>query len=218
MEKEELIATIQGLAHFMRMDANTFLWAKTQENFDMEKKRVSNTAYDIGGGNFMIALSALSFISLLAKIYKIISSEDPSDLFNKRGNFQDETAAVKEFVEQVNSEIPIIDAYENMEGFWRLTRHGLAHCCLPKGGMSTISAIGHLDFKDGKPNFDSYVETLCQVKKAPISKNTRGGCDCNADLLSVRAYQSGQWLVNYLSNYGNYDNDQSGCISRLFEP
>lgn len=215
MNKKELIATIQTLGKFMKDDSSTFLWAKAQPNFASEKTEVNGSEYDIGGGNFVITLSALSIISLLAKIYKIVVSQNNDKLFDKNNVFINETSAVENLVQEVNNDIKIIDDPQNTAEYWKLMRHGLVHCFLPKKATSTIGAIGHLDFRRVDLNYYSYVTHLNQsISIAAVNKNDRGGYDCNADLLAVRAKQASDWLIRFVD--AEYKSKHSVDINTLF--
>lgn len=205
---EELIAAISFLANGLKADANTFLWAKSQANFDSELVRNEGSIYRMGGGNFLIALSALSFISLLAKIHTILKTEKCEELFSRYGVYcGDETKAVRDFVVEINVEINIIKDTQNIEKFWRLVRHGLVHSFLPKGN-SSISAYSGSDFK-------GYVKLLNDPSISAITVNNKGGYDCDADQLAVCAYNAGDWMIKYLSDYNDFASKES-CFAKLF--
>lgn len=207
MEKYELISTLKELSKFVKADANTFIWAKSKKGF--------NTNGNMGGGNFSIALTSLVFISLLAKIYKIIhpdAEEDINGLFNDRGIFRDETGAVECFIKAINNEVKIIEEVEDTKDFWGLMRHGLVHCFLPKNKTSTISAIGENVIND----FSRYLERLNKCEDYPIKKNQMEGFDCDADLLAVRAKQAAIWLIYSLKKFDGYDGSKKDAIDILF--
>ncbi len=215
MTKEELIGILVELANGLKADANTFLWAKSQTNFASELVQNDKSIYRMGGGNFPIALSSLAFVSLLAKIYKILITDDCKELFKENDVFKDETGAVKDFIKKINNQIRIIENIENNNRFWKLLRHGLAHVFLPKGN-SRVSAIDHLDFK-GVFNFYSYVKSLnSSPNVAANTSNQNGGYDCYADLLAVRAFEAGEWMKECLIGTADFSSKEN-YIAKLFD-
>lgn len=219
----DLITLIKSLASFVKIDANTFLWAKSQPNFPKEKSENQGSIYDMGGGNFYIALASLSFYSFLSKIYEIIFTEKNCEKLFKKDKktvnvtsaYNNETNAVTLLAGKINEKFRLMANTEELEIFWKLMRHGLVHCYLPKGGRSTLGAIGHLDFK-GDFNYYDYVQNLNKSAEFAIQKNSQDGFDINSDLLAIKITKIADWLVEKIAECP-YDKSKNECINLLLK-
>jgi|GEM_PF-5869871 len=219
MTKEDLKDLIIVLRNFLRGDANTFLWAKSRKDLLSDSRNFEGSIYSIGGGNFFIALSSLCLLGFLAKIYKILTSEEDklNRLFGKRGVFEDETAAVKEFIQKLKEEnIPIVDDKSVQENkFWQLLRHGLVHLFVPKGN-SSIQAIDPAHFAAGLSLFQ-FKNYLNNNELPAITQNEHGGFNCDADLLAVKVQKAADWLISKIeSGYFKFSNKRISAIDKLF--
>lgn len=217
----EIVNLIKILANFVRIDANTFLWAKSQHSFAKEKTENENSIYDMGGGNFYIGLASLSFYGFISKIYEIINSDNCEKLFKKDKHgrvtnvYKNETKAVEKLTKEINADFHLIEESKDADDFWKLMRHGLVHCFLPKGGKSTLMAIGHLDFK-GNINYYDYIRNLNQSVECAIRKNNKNGFDLNSDLLAIKVVKISEWLVNDIANR-TYVESKNKLIKFLLE-
>lgn len=217
----EITDFVKSLAKFIKADANTFLWAKSQSNFTEAINRNENGIYDLGGGNFYITLACLSFYSFIAKIYEIFSYNNCDRLFktNKKlmlkSDFKNETESVKNLTEAINSHCYFIDKIENIYKFWELMRHGLVHCYYPKNQNSTLFAAHSIELNSNS-NFLNYCYSLDNNNDFAVKAKIGGGFNVNSDLLAVKVVKISEWLISYIQEQ-KYDKSKSKCIFRLLE-
>lgn len=198
-----VIKLLNEQSNFVRSDSNTFIWAKSQKNFSDEHGRNNNSIFSMGGGNLSIALASLSFYGLLAKIYRIITT-------NKSRN---EAHAVYELTRKVNSTYNIFENERDIGVFWKLVRNGLVHCFLPKASGAVVWSI-HAGDLESENSYRRYINDLQNSSSFSISKN-ESRFVINADLLAVKIVKVSDWLIDEL-RHAEYSEDRHRHIQLLY--
>jgi hypothetical protein len=71
MTREEIVRELQTRTNFAIADGNTFIWAKSNRDFDAALHR----SEALGGGNFYVLMASFSTLSLLAQINALLDAE-----------------------------------------------------------------------------------------------------------------------------------------------
>jgi hypothetical protein len=205
MDKQNLIDEINTRISFCIGDANTFIWAKSQADF--------NKLTDVGGGNYSVLLtsfSVLDFLSYMNGFLNDLPLVDDSDiqLFNtikqamktqgidtkylqsapKKGELK---LNGRDLVEALLLETASLTGIkkDNIDILWQ-TRHKLTHEYNPKFIPAGSISLGQ-----------NYEDMKKALKNRPIIDKSTDGIDCiNVHALNYKLAEVASSIINKITN------------------